>query len=35
VCEELGFALHDHYQRHLHPLSLWQRRNTSLSTSVL
>jgi hypothetical protein len=26
VCEELGFRLYAHHQRHLQNLSLWQRR---------
>jgi len=35
VCEELGFALHDHYQRHLQNLSLWQRRRKERGEPVV
>jgi DNA modification methylase len=35
VCEELGFTLHAHHQRHLHNLSLWQRRRKERGEPVV
>jgi DNA modification methylase len=35
VCEELGFTLHAHHQRHLQNLSLWQRRRKERGEPVV
>ncbi len=35
LCEELGFRLHAHHQRHLYHLSLWQRRRKERGEPVV
>ena len=35
LCKELGFKLHAHHQRHLHNLSLWQRRRKERGEPVV
>lgn len=35
LCEELGFRLHVHHQRHLQTLSLWQRRRKERGEPVV